>query len=117
MTDENGGIVFGCLPQPIRVFLDQDGLYASAQKKTGAVEPLASQHVAKNMSPSGPSDRSSSELRESARQARALAEHLTAPEAKWGFVQLAEKWEAQALAIERAADTPQAPSSGPSAIP
>ena len=40
------------------------------------------------------------ELLEAARQARAMSEKLDSPETKWGFHQLALKWEAEAARLK-----------------
>ena len=42
---------------------------------------------------------SAAELLEAARQARAMSERLESPDAKWGFQQLAAKWEAEAARL------------------
>jgi len=39
------------------------------------------------------------ELLEAARQARAMSDRLDSPDAKWGFQQLAAKWEAEAARL------------------
>lgn len=40
------------------------------------------------------------ELRAAARQARALSKTTIEPEARWGFAELADKWEAEADELE-----------------
>jgi hypothetical protein len=50
----------------------------------------------------GSKDQSSvTELLEAARQARAMSDRLDSPDAKWGFQQLAAKWEAEAARLAK----------------
>jgi hypothetical protein len=44
---------------------------------------------------------SAAELLEAARQARAMSDRLDSPDAKWGFQQLAAKWEAEAARLAK----------------
>jgi hypothetical protein len=41
------------------------------------------------------------ELLEAAKQARAMSDRLDSPDAKWGFQQLAAKWEAEAARLNK----------------